>query len=616
MNNLSLFLILCLVGFLIAVPTLVDESYASNKQYKVYIEPPPSYAPSGTYQATLDALKFWEKRDNISFVLTAEGKQDIYIKWAKDLDERHVGYAFNQFIEVGLGDGYCHSKWNPFHIDYLRNILTHEVGHAIGYDHESQSNSIMNSGGRDDKHYGTIIQQETMGENWIWSFPICNYDNLADINYIAESNSEYAGFNVYLVPNYAAVENAKAGKDFRQYIQGECVGKNKIRFGGTCSVGVDAWMIIKNGNKFSTVTVTMKEVNIPNKYYKVYAPNHHIKVETIPVPTPKSDDFVTLLGLETKLNGNTSFSNAYDGDVLCLNYSLRDAQRPDFNFSYTVPNEIIYVSKQILDINGNSLTSYTTTGYKMDGSGKFTLCETLEFYSDIYIQNGVRFKAYFAGDNQYDKSNAPTQTIYFEENPVTKYNKELERIRLEQEREMEYREEQQRQQELEDKQREIDYLKKQQKLAEIHEQNVVKLEKQKQEREKLKLEEDQRKELRENITLLKKQSHDRYGEFEKKIRLAEKSLKEISTNTPDAKEYYDEAWDVLKDNKRTLQSLSTKLESGDVNLISNKLDNAIKWYTIDDGIIYKFDGNMEKISTLIEETKKHQATNCFLFWCW
>jgi len=605
------------MGFLVMIPSLIDESFATTQKYTVYIESPPSYAPSGTYQATVDALHFWEKRDGINFtILSNSGSQDIYIKWAKDLDERHVGYAFNKFIEVGLGDEYCNDTWNPFHIDYLRNILTHEVGHAIGYNHESQSDSIMNSGGREDKHYGTIVLKETLGKNWTWDTPICNFDKIADINYLVESNSNDAGFSVYLVPNAQAVSDARDGKNFRQYVQGECVGKNKIRYGGTCSVGENSYILIKNGNKFSTITLTMQEVNIPNQYYKVYASNIHKQKEIITTPSPQSDNFVTLLSAYPTLNGEKEFSYGQEGDRLCLNYLLRDAEKPDYNFLITIPYKIIQVSKQVIDINGNPITNYFTQDYKVDGSGEVRICENLELYSKNYIQNGVRYKASFAGDRDYDYSNAPIWSVYFGENQEKKHNEELERIQQEQQREQE----QQRQQELADMQHEIDNLKKQQELADIHQQNVAKLEKAKQDREQ-KLTDEKERKLKTETQTIQSNSYDHLENLRIAVFKSEESLTKITSDTPEQKQIIDNAWNLLKSNKRLLNDITNMYQSADRQISSEDYTTAKFSYSISDKDVNQIGDNLKETSNLIDKIKQSQIEHtqpqtCFLFWCW
>jgi len=293
------------------IPSSFDSAFAiPYKTYKVYIDSPPSYAPSGTYQAVIDALNFWEKRDNINFDFVEEGYQDIYIKWAKNLDERHVGYAFAQkLIEVGLGDDYCRDTWNPFHIDYIRNILTHEVGHVIGYSHEQYPDSIMNSGGRSDKHYGLLEFEETVGEYWNWRFQVCNFDDIANISYSVESNSD-AGVRILFLPSYEDVQNAIDEKPYSRYIQGKCGDDNfYVRYGGTCSVRNDAWVFIKNGNKVATITLKMMEVDIPEKYYKVYAANKHDLPVSISVWTDKTTyqngDIIKITGKVNNFRANS-----------------------------------------------------------------------------------------------------------------------------------------------------------------------------------------------------------------------------------------------------------------------------------------------------------------------
>ena len=110
-----------------------------------YIEELPdwaSYASNVMYEST----RYWEEQiPGLQFYVADDpSRADLRVQWVKEFGVEHVGYAYgSKFIEVGLGDSNCLDQWNPFSANYVSHIMTHEIGHVLGYQHSDDPGDIM-----------------------------------------------------------------------------------------------------------------------------------------------------------------------------------------------------------------------------------------------------------------------------------------------------------------------------------------------------------------------------------------------------------------------------------------------------------------------------------------
>jgi len=87
----------------------------------------------------LDAFESWS---GVSRVYQ-ETAADIRIVWVKDFNPSLGGQYWQSYVSVGIGQTGCYGEWQPFTAHTMRQILWHEIGHAMGYGHSSNPNNIM-----------------------------------------------------------------------------------------------------------------------------------------------------------------------------------------------------------------------------------------------------------------------------------------------------------------------------------------------------------------------------------------------------------------------------------------------------------------------------------------
>jgi len=77
-----------------------------------------------------------------------KSEANVWVTWVvRDLGEGVLGHAHlgKGVVEVALGDYTCDGSFQLYDVPTVNDIMTHELGHSIGFQHSSDSNSIMYS---------------------------------------------------------------------------------------------------------------------------------------------------------------------------------------------------------------------------------------------------------------------------------------------------------------------------------------------------------------------------------------------------------------------------------------------------------------------------------------
>lgn len=232
-------------------------------EYNVYVDPLPSwadYAGNVMYEST----KAWEDAnpDLKFYEASSPSYADFTIQWVKEFGGEYVGYAIgSQFIEVGLGDSGCgDGKWHPYSSSHVTEIMTHEIGHILGHDHDNDPTSIMYPIAQN-KEYGLVKQEFTLTGGYQQFVGLCTIKDVTSYDYHVQSSDPNVGFDVYFVPSVDEFHKSLKGEQFLRYIDKECSGEGYTSYGGTCTgvSGEGGLLIILNGQSRTLTTITVQQ---------------------------------------------------------------------------------------------------------------------------------------------------------------------------------------------------------------------------------------------------------------------------------------------------------------------------------------------------------------------
>ena len=133
--------------------TIVDDIY--YLQYNVFINDQPDGLPLDHVDTLDESFAFWEEREftaidgkvvKVNFKSTMKHKANLWVTWVvRDIGENVLGHANlgKGVVEVALGGFNCDGSFQLFHVETVKTIMTHELGHGIGLKHSSDPESIM-----------------------------------------------------------------------------------------------------------------------------------------------------------------------------------------------------------------------------------------------------------------------------------------------------------------------------------------------------------------------------------------------------------------------------------------------------------------------------------------
>ena len=124
--------------------------------YKIYINEQPAGLPIDHIDTLVNSFSFWEERE----FDTSDGKKaivrfsttnlkaeaNVWATWVvRNIGEGVLGHANLEkgVIEVAIGGYGCDGSFQLFDVDTVEYIMTHELGHSLGLNHNNKPGSIM-----------------------------------------------------------------------------------------------------------------------------------------------------------------------------------------------------------------------------------------------------------------------------------------------------------------------------------------------------------------------------------------------------------------------------------------------------------------------------------------
>ena len=244
----------------------VPDAFAETWYY--YVEPLPEYASYANNVMELSTTAWEDVNDDLQFIEVNSPQQaNFQVQWVKEFGVEHVGYAYGSwFIEVGLGDSGCGDGiWQPYSEKYVTDIMTHEIGHVLGFDHVNDPNSIMYPTAIN-WEYGNVETKKTLTNGYGYFQPICTSKDVTTFDWYVSSDDPTYGFDVYFVPSVNEFDNWINGDSFNYFDDNGCFAENMLSVGGTCEgVTQDSGLLIIMGDDSSEpltdITFNLQENN-------------------------------------------------------------------------------------------------------------------------------------------------------------------------------------------------------------------------------------------------------------------------------------------------------------------------------------------------------------------
>jgi len=247
----------------------VNFSYSITKNtYYVYVDKIPAEGKDNAVKAVVKASEYWKQiyPKKQFYEADSESQADIIVKWVKDYGrQKHVGFKFQELVQVGLGDSLCGGNWHPFSSYTVEGIMIHEIGHAIGLEHSKNPADIMYS--ITETYYGLIEKEFTITERHAQFVSLCVAKQITSIDYSITTDDPTFGFDVYSVPSSESITQWVEQGTFYHYPNKSCFGEGYLSFVGTCDgISNTAGLLIIMG-KETTKPLTKINVAIQERLY-------------------------------------------------------------------------------------------------------------------------------------------------------------------------------------------------------------------------------------------------------------------------------------------------------------------------------------------------------------
>ena len=125
-------------------------------EYVVYINDQPLGLPIDHVTTLVNSFDYWEKREFDASdgkkaiakfsVTNKKAEANVWVTWVvRNIGEGVLGHANlgKGVVEVAVGSYGCDGSFQLFGKDTVEYVMTHELGHSLGFNHSNNSKSIM-----------------------------------------------------------------------------------------------------------------------------------------------------------------------------------------------------------------------------------------------------------------------------------------------------------------------------------------------------------------------------------------------------------------------------------------------------------------------------------------
>ena len=125
-------------------------------EYVVYINDQPVGLPIDHVTTLVNSFDYWEKREFVASdgkkviakfsVTNKKAEANVWVTWVvRNIGEGVLGHANigKGVVEVAIGSYGCDGSFQLFGTDTVEYVMTHELGHSLGFNHSSNPKNIM-----------------------------------------------------------------------------------------------------------------------------------------------------------------------------------------------------------------------------------------------------------------------------------------------------------------------------------------------------------------------------------------------------------------------------------------------------------------------------------------
>jgi len=234
-------------------------------KYFLYVESIPASA-TNIENTVLSAVKFWESRVDVKFeIVDSINDANLILKFVQDLPGPYEGFVFNgKLVKIGLGNSNCDGNWHPFDEQTITLLVTHELGHVMGFKHSQDKNNIMYTIIGYAK-YSQIKESYTLSPGESLFIQGCTLRPEASYHYEIFTDDSGKKIDYFFIPSKIEYQNFLNGKQFKYYLDPDCLGLNRSGQIGICkNVSDNAGLLLiaprtENESQFS-VRVLLQEI--------------------------------------------------------------------------------------------------------------------------------------------------------------------------------------------------------------------------------------------------------------------------------------------------------------------------------------------------------------------